>query len=131
MGYGISKDSENIEAAIEFISAYFTDEGMLPFINAGGLVPPLKSMMDNEAFLGAETPPYNLGAWSAQLEEAITIPFVPWWDFGNVSNALIDAMYRVNVEGADVQVALDEAAELINYQITQYLEENPDDRLLD
>ena len=105
--YGITKDSANIDAAWEYVAWTQEPDNYKPFIQGLGMFPSRSDVAEDTYW----TDDPVLGVFSEQIKFARARAYGP--NYGQISNALQDAMQAAITGLSSVKDALDTAAAVI------------------
>ncbi|MGH2560076.1 MAG: extracellular solute-binding protein [Thermomicrobiales bacterium] len=110
MGYAISSQTENVEAAWEVLRYTFT-EGMKVFMETYLLVPPITSFYDDPTWKSLPGPPYNNDIFVKATETAMLPPSLPFYSTGPFRQAMLDGLDAVVLEQMTTEDAVNRMAD--------------------
>jgi multiple sugar transport system substrate-binding protein len=105
-GYCISRTSEHVDAAADFLAFASGDRGARITARSGGIVPANLSALASPAFQQPELPPDNVGVFTDFIRQAETMPnSLGWPQVVRRTRPLIAALFYDTVLDLDVQLA--------------------------
>jgi multiple sugar transport system substrate-binding protein len=110
MGYAMSAQSENPDAAWELLQYTYT-EGMKVFMETYLLVPPIQSFYDDPTWKSLPGPPYNNDTFVKALDFAMLPPPLPFYSTGPFRKAMEDGLQAVILDQMTTEQAVQRMAE--------------------
>ena len=110
MGYAMSADTENQDAAWEVLHYTFT-EGMKVFMETYLLVPPITSFYDDPTWKSLPGPPHNNEIFVKATETAMLPPKLPFYSTGPFRQAMLDGLDAVVLGQMTTEQAVNRMAE--------------------
>jgi ABC-type glycerol-3-phosphate transport system substrate-binding protein len=94
MGYAISSQTENPDAAWKLLEYAYTD-GMTFFMESYLVVPPITTFYEDPAWRELPGPPYNNEIFVTATEDAMLPPPLPFYSTGAFRKAMEDGIDAV------------------------------------
>ncbi|MEA2585546.1 MAG: multiple sugar transport system substrate-binding protein [Thermomicrobiales bacterium] len=110
MGYAMSSQTKNPEAAWEVLNYTFT-EGMKVFMETYLLIPPIKSFYDDPTWRNLPGPPYSNDIFVTAMDTAMLPPSLPFYSTGPFNQAMKDGLDAVVLGQMTTEEAVNRMAE--------------------